>query len=131
MYFLSKYDWWLTAIIISGILLLAFSALGSSSSVIVFINTGISIFICWVFFGTGYRVLDEKLIIRGGPVKWTVALSDVTSIKPSRSLLSAPASSMDRLEIRHKKGAVIISPKDKEGFLKLMKERCPSAYISQ
>ncbi|MBS3988985.1 MAG: PH domain-containing protein, partial [Dethiobacter sp.] len=117
MYFLSKYDWWLTAIIISGILLLAFSALGSSSSVIVFINTGISIFICWVFFGTGYRVLDEKLIIRGGPVKWTVALSDVTSIKPSRSLLSAPASSMDRLEIRHKKGAVIISPKDKEGFL--------------
>ncbi|MBS4007004.1 MAG: PH domain-containing protein [Clostridium sp.] len=131
MYFRSKYDWWLTAIIISGILPLAFSALGSSSSVIVFINTGISIFICWVFFGTGYRVLDEKLIIRGGPVKWTVALSDVTSIKPSRSLLSAPASSMDRLEIRHKKGAVIISPKDKEGFLKLMKERCPSAYISQ
>ena len=71
----------------------------------------------WLLFTTYYLVKDGTLKIRSGPVNILILLSDIKSVKPSRSWLSSPALSLKRLEIvygRSKK--VLVSPKDLEGF---------------
>ena len=72
----------------------------------------------WTFRSTLYQVTDREVIVRSGPFRWTIPISDVESVRPSRSPLSSPALSLDRLEIRYAGGRrLMISPKDREGFL--------------
>jgi len=72
----------------------------------------------WTFRSTLYQVTDRELIVRSGPFRWTIPISDVESVRPSRSPLSSPALSLDRLEIRYAGDRrLMISPKDREGFL--------------
>jgi membrane protein YdbS with pleckstrin-like domain len=72
----------------------------------------------WTFRSTLYQVTDREVIVRSGPFRWTIPISDVESVRPSRSPLSSPALSLDRLEIRYAGGRMLmISPKDREGFL--------------
>ena len=73
----------------------------------------------WVFFGTHYTLSREELDIRSGPFRWQVPIAKIKDVKPSRSLLSAPAFSTDRLEIVYgSHESVQISPRDRERFLK-------------
>jgi hypothetical protein len=72
----------------------------------------------WLLFSTGYTLESTRLLIRSGPFSWTVPLAEIQSITPTRNPLSSPALSLDRLLIRHgKKGQIMISPADKQGFL--------------
>ncbi|EEG77094.1 PH domain-containing protein [Dethiobacter alkaliphilus] len=127
MYFRSKYDWWLIIIIVAAIIALILSAVENFPSVLSYVLIGISILMGWIFFGTGYWLLEDRIMIKCGPLQWTVILSEITSVRPTRNPLSAPASSVDRLEIHHKKGSVLVSPRNKQQFLQLLKERCPNA----
>ena len=72
----------------------------------------------WLAFSTDYRVEEKTLHIRSGPMSWTIQRDSIKSITPSRSLLSSPALSMDRLEIRYgKRQSILVSPADREKFL--------------
>jgi hypothetical protein len=74
----------------------------------------------WLLSSTYYQVEAEVLEIHSGPFHWSVALSDIQSVRPSRSLLSAPAPalSLDRLELRCASGRqLLVSPRDRMGFL--------------
>ncbi len=74
-------------------------------------------FLIWIL-QTHYIIGDGKLKIIAGPFRQTVALADIIDATPTRSPLSAPAASLDRLEVRTKDGlSVVISPADKQGFL--------------
>ncbi len=75
----------------------------------------------WLFVSTVYEVDNEQLLIRSGPFRWRIPLAEITSVKPSRSLLSSPALSLDRLEICYsRQRAVLVSPKDKAGFIRAL-----------
>ena len=69
--------------------------------------------------GTGYTLEPTRLLVQSGPLKWVVPLADIHSIAPTRSPLSSPALSLDRLLIVYGKDhrQIMISPEDKEGFL--------------
>ncbi len=69
---------------------------------------------------TYYEVSDVSLKIVSGPFRWKIARDAITAAEPSRSLLSSPALSLDRLRIRHGKRSVLVSPADKRGFLKAL-----------
>lgn len=56
----------------------------------------------------------------------SISLKDITYITPTNSLLSAPALSLDRIEIRYKGGSIVISPKHKAGFYHAIQERIPA-----
>ena len=74
--------------------------------------------------GTHYTLDGEWLLIRSGPMRWRVAIRDIRSVTPTRSPLSSPALSLDRLRIDHGPGRIVlISPADKAGFLAALKER--------
>lgn len=73
---------------------------------------------------TRYEVSRHEVIARSGLLRWRVAIDDIESIHPSRSLASAPALSLDRLEIRHRGGRpLLVSPKDREELLKAIVAR--------
>ena len=78
----------------------------------------------WVSLGTHYTLSREELDIRSGPFRWQVPISRIKDVKPSRSLLSAPALSTDRLEIVYgSHESVQISPRDRERFLEELASR--------
>lgn len=72
----------------------------------------------WLLSSTRYVVQGGALQVRSGPFRWDVPLSAITRVTPTRSVLSSPALSLDRLRIEYGPGrAVLVSPRDKEGFL--------------
>ena len=72
----------------------------------------------WLLLGTFYRIDDEHLRIRSGPFRWTIRLRDITSVRPSRSPISSPALSLDRLEITYGAGQrILVSPRDHGAFI--------------
>lgn len=93
----------------NGLLLLLLSV-----SVILFVHT---------FATTYYQIEQNKLFIHSGVFNWAIPLNEIKSVKQTRSLLSAPALSLDRLLIVHEKGEIMISPKNKARFLKEIEEK--------
>lgn len=75
-----------------------------------------------VLYRTYYVIKDDKLTVYGGFITWKIPLSSIRSVEPKRSWLSAPALSLDRLEIRYGRfGIVYVSPRDQEGFVNALK----------
>ncbi len=76
-----------------------------------------------VLRSTYYEVVGRNLLVRSGPFKKTIPVADIREITPSRNILSSPALSLDRLKIRYGKRAfILVSPEDKEGFLRAIRE---------
>lgn len=73
----------------------------------------------WLMLGTHYTVDRGILKIVSGPFRWKVTIDRITSVEATKSLLSSPALSLDRIRIRYgKKRRIMVSPADKAGFLK-------------
>ncbi len=72
----------------------------------------------WLLKSTRYVVKGDTLQVRSGPLRLEIPLSEIHSVQASRSLLAAPALSLNRLEICYGPGqSVLVSPADREGFL--------------
>ena len=124
--FRSKIDWWLRLLL--GLVIVGeFVAIG----VVILertnpVATTVTIFTCLaglalfasVLLGTVYTVDRGTLLIRSGPFRWKVPVDSITAVEATRSPLSSPALSLDRLRIRYdKRRQIIVSPADKAGFL--------------
>lgn len=73
----------------------------------------------WILVSTYYDVRDGVLTVRSGPFRWTIPVREISAVRKSRSLLSSPALSLDRLEIRYGNGKrMLLSPQDVAGFVK-------------
>ena len=59
---------------------------------------------------THYDITDDQLIVRCGLLQRRVALPSIRRLRATRTLLSAPALSMDRIEVEHDGGARMGSP---------------------
>jgi len=82
----------------------------------------------WLLASTYYRIDAAALIVRSGPFRWTVPLSEIRSVRPSRSLLSSPALSLDRIRIDYGRGrSLMVSPSDRDGFLRALQQRTGAA----
>lgn len=74
----------------------------------------------WMLLSTKYTVNRDTLLVQSGPFRWRIFKNEITGIVPSKSILSSPALSLDRLRIEYAGGrrSILISPKNKDGFLK-------------
>lgn len=124
--FPSKVDWWIAAFMLlpAGVSVVVMgSALMANPPIpAIFLVVGIEALILGIIVGTlratRYEVTDREVIARSGLFQWRIAIDEIDSIKPSRSLIKSPALSLDRLEIRYgNRRRLLISPKDREGFL--------------
>lgn len=138
MKFTSKRDAWLGLILFGSIgygSFLSYSAFISEKAGIgesifaIILNLVLILFICWLWFST-YYVLDEKeLVIRCGPINKRIPYRKITSAHKTWIPLSSPALSLKRINIKYQFGIALISPKDRDKFLCMLKERCPHANI--
>lgn len=138
MKFTSKRDVWLGLILFGSIgygTFLSISAFISNESSIgesifaIFLNLVIILFICWLWFSTYYVLDDKELVIRCGPINRRIPYREITSAHKTWNPLSSPALSLKRINIKYQFGMALISPKDRDKFLRLLKERCPHADI--
>jgi uncharacterized membrane protein YdbT with pleckstrin-like domain len=92
----------------------------------------VTLFVGWVWFKTGYTVTDTELRVQTGPFFWTVSLDKVREVKKTRNLWSSAALSLDRVAVKHGRfnEVIYVSPADEQGFLNMMRERCPQADVS-
>ena len=114
-------------------LILALSALflQSKAAVVVFPLAALLLaLVSWVFLGTKYAFLEDCLLVRSGPYARRIPYTRISSVKPSKDISSAPALSLDRLALTVSNGkyvtdVILVSPEDKESFLRELKKRCP------
>ena len=79
---------------------------------------------------TGYIVNGQHLIVRFGPFKTRVPLASIHTLRATTSILSAPALSSKRIEVRASNGAsVMISPKDSAGFVDAIRRAVPAVRV--
>jgi hypothetical protein len=59
-------------------------------------------------------------VVRSGQLRWRVPLAAIQAVHPTRSPLSAPALSLDRLRVEYRVNGrqkqIVISPADRAGF---------------
>lgn len=72
----------------------------------------------WLLASTAYTLNDTELVVRAGPFKWRVPIHEIRSVTPTRSALSSPALSLDRLCIEYcDSRSIMVSPRNRDGFL--------------
>lgn len=76
-------------------------------------------FIIHLFLTTYYTIEDKYLIIKSGIlIHQKIEIANIKKIAETRSIMSSPALSLDRIEIFYNKfDSIILSPKDKAGFI--------------
>lgn len=126
--FKSAVDWWFYASIGLTVVVLTFASFqmwiaGSTLGLAVVVGTtiiavGLPV---WLLKSTCYVVEASVLRIRCGPFSWNILRSSIENIEPSRSPLSSPALSLNRLKIRYDAGqSVMVSPSAQDEFLEAM-----------
>ena len=133
--FTSKIDFWLAFLILGSSLLLILVPVwewmynNSSIKRILFMNLFTmpgAILLLLIFFNVKYSLSDDELFVKNGFSTQSIPLKDIIYIIPTNSMLSAPALSLDRIEIKYEGGSIVISPKDKDGFYRAIQERVPA-----
>lgn len=124
--FTSKVDWWYYLVVISIPVVVVVPALMSASSeddVPSFIACLFALALpLWLLVSTDYTIEGRALKIRSGPFKWQVSLDDIHKVEETRSVISSPALSLERIKIDYGQGkTVIVSPKDKHGFMEAVR----------
>ena len=133
--FTSKIDFWLAFLILGSSLLLVLVPVwewmynNSSIKRIIFISLFTipgAILLLLMFFSVNYSLSNDELLVSYGFSTQSISLEDIAQITPTSSTLSAPALSLDRIEIRYEGGSIVISPKDKDRFYHAIQERVPA-----
>ncbi len=135
--FRSRIDVWLAALLlvplllVSGIVVRSTMMQSRSPSWLAFGVLGLSLaFVVWIYVDTSYRVTSTELHARSGPLRVTVPLAQIKRIRRSNSLISAPALSLQRLDIQYATGkSVLISPDDEERFFAVLRRVAPQVVL--
>lgn len=129
--FRSRVDTWLAvALALAAILCVVaagYLALGNQSGGLliaaVLILLGV-ILPLWMMIPTTYTLNDQDLRVVSGPFRWRIPIREIRSVTRTNNPLSSPALSLDRLRIDYgQTKSLMVSPFDKEGFLRALEAR--------
>lgn len=98
--------------------------------------TIVMLFVIGMLTKTKYVITSDNLlcIVQAKPFKpVNISISDIIEVKKTHNPLSAPALSLDRLEIKYldrgRKNMILISPKRQDEFLGMLKKKNESIKI--
>ena len=91
----------------------------------------VMIFVLHVFLTTNYEIKGNMLGIKCGfLIDKEVEIASIVSLRETHNPLSAPATSLDRIEIKLKgKDSILVSPADKQGFTNELLSVNPSITV--
>ena len=133
MEFKSKVDLWLAAVLWGSVALCFFPVFLEDGLIIgLAIGSPMAIFILLLWINTKYYIRDEHLVIKGVLKDTLIPIVSITSVNSTRNPSSAPALSMDRLEINYGNfDFVLISPLEKEHFMEELLKINPKIKIGR
>ena len=135
----SQIDRWLlsafavsTGASVGAIVLFLYTGFSADQFVLIPLMLAIAAFPWWILMTTDYTVTNRSLEIRSGPFRWSVPLRDISRIEFTRSPLSSPALSLDRMRIQYTAGKqIMISPERREQFLAELRRRGVAAEVQR
>lgn len=89
------------------------------------------IFIVYIFITTIYTIEKENLKIKCGFfIDLSIDIKTIRKVSETYNPISSPAVSIDRLEITYNNSeTVLVSPKDKKGFINSLIEKNPNIEV--
>lgn len=120
----SRVDWWIAALIVGSVLfcfVLSFYLLrvDRTSAFILFGITALMVVITLLLvIPCAYTLFDDHLLVQSGVIRYKIPYTDIRKIEKSSNPLSSPALSLRRVKITRKKGFLLISPPDRDQFIK-------------
>lgn len=91
------------------------------------------VFVVHLFFSTRYTVSEQTLLIEAGFVtKITVDIPSIRKLEETNDPISSPAASLDRIRVTYgDRKTVLISPKDKDGFIHALTALNPAIEVKR
>jgi hypothetical protein len=122
--FPSKRDRWLTVLLWGTVILMVPAGATALTmrpvavaALVLALAVGTIALVLSVLYDTRYTFEGEVLRVRSGPFRWAVPLRDIEWVAPSDDPSSAPACSLDRIELKYGLyQTILLSPLDREGF---------------
>jgi hypothetical protein len=127
--FVSKRDAWLVAVLWSASLIdfgVAAWLLAGPRDAPAFVApllVAAGVFQLHALYATHYTFEGDELVIRASFFRWRIPVAAIESVEPTRNPLSSPACSLDRLRLRWPGRSLMISPADRDGFLRALGQR--------
>jgi hypothetical protein len=104
----------------------------SSKWIPFFIDLLLYISLVYLMVSIKYEINESQLIIHQAMGKMVIDINTIKSIEPTHTILSAPASSLDRLRISYNKyDDVVISPRRKEEFIRQLHSINPNIVFKE
>lgn len=103
-----------------------FNLIGTIVIVVLFV------FITYLLLSTVYTINNnsKKLVVKSGYFYRKIDIEHIKTIKKSKSWISSPALSIDRIEISYNKyDSVLISPKNREQFVQELQQINPNIEL--
>lgn len=89
-------------------------------------------YLLFTVLNTYYVITTDAIRIQFGPIHYARPIAAITRMRATRSFLSSPAWSLDRIELATERGAwVLVSPHDKVGFVRAVVARAPHVYLDR
>ncbi|MGE7984457.1 PH domain-containing protein [Solibacillus sp. NPDC093137] len=131
MVFKSKVDIWMAIIFILVPISMIYGVITEPSAVLLLVTAFVIVLLCILFFGTKYVIEKDELIVYAGIYKKRIPIQQIRSLRPSKNPLSAPAMSIDRIEITFDPHiqVILVSPKERELFVNKLLEINPSITV--
>ena len=122
----SKIDWWFVIVMFAALGTPIFYGIRSKESVPILIFSGIlAIIIYWLL--TMRYIIDNRFL---SIYSTKIDINRIRRIQKSRSILSSPAFSFDRIEILYNRADVILlSPKEREDFIEELLKVNPNIEV--
>ena len=129
--FRSKVDTWLKVVLAASALICAGAVLAPgiagaplatlAVSPLLLLGVGLPV---WLLRSTFYTLRESELEVRSGPFRWTIPVNEIQRLTHTRSAVSSPALSLDRIRIDYGRGRwLMVSPEDPAAFVALLEER--------
>ncbi|MBP1967934.1 hypothetical protein J2Z83_000026 [Virgibacillus natechei] len=119
MHFPSKRDLWMTMVLWGIALVGVIMPIVNGEMIAFLFLLPLSALLLWFWFSTGYKIEDDIIKIRYGPIRMKVPIKNILIIKKRKNPFTAPALSVDKLELVSGRFDVIsISPENQEEFVK-------------
>jgi len=142
MIYPSKKDRWLVwTVVLGGIVLFALFLISlyrhgithNETLVLLFTVLFYSLILRGLAWPVYYEIAGGMLHIRSGILHYTMLLSTILQIRPSRNPLSSPAWSLDRLRIDYSKNGkvkyLLISPEERKRFISELTAADPALIL--
>ncbi len=124
MVYKAKVDTWLIVVLAGTMIAMLFPmfVVPFTRWGVLWVEVILALFFAWIFydllFRTRYIIDGDMLRVRFLIFGEDCRIDSITEIRPTRTWLSAPAPSLDRIQIKYGKyGVMVISPLEKEKFI--------------